>query len=130
TRACADDRPRDGRRAASRRRLSRGGGRGARARPVDADVRRLVVVWVVAGMVRSGQVFRGGARLLVRDLAQLATPAAGTTPRRGAELAAVDVVDDAFVLCAGDRIEAVGRMRDLPSIEGELAELDGRGLCA
>jgi imidazolonepropionase len=73
---------------------------------------------------------RGAARLLVRDLAQLATPAAGTTPRRGAELAAVDVVDDAFVLCAGDRIEAVGRMRDLPSIAGELAEVDGRGLCA
>ena len=72
----------------------------------------------------------GAARLLVRDLAQLATPAAGTTPRRGAELATVDVVDDAFVVCAGDRIEAVGRMRDLPSIEGELAELDGRGLSA
>ncbi|HEX4527002.1 MAG TPA: imidazolonepropionase [Gaiellaceae bacterium] len=72
----------------------------------------------------------GAARLLVRDLAQLATPAAGTTPRRGAELAAVDVIEDAFVLCAGDRIEAVGRMRDLPSIEGELSELDGSGLCA
>jgi imidazolonepropionase len=72
----------------------------------------------------------GAARLLVRDLAQLATPGAGPTPRRGAELAAVDVVDDAFVLCAGDRIEAAGRMRDLPSIEGELAELDGSGLCA
>ena len=69
-------------------------------------------------------------RLLVRDLAQLATPAAGTTPRRGAELAAVEVVDDAFVLCAGDRIEAVGRMRDLPVLDGELEELDGRGLCA
>ena len=69
-------------------------------------------------------------RLLVRDLAQLATPAAGATPRRGAELAAVEVVDDAFVLCAGDRIEAVGRMRDLPVLDGELEELDGRGLCA
>jgi imidazolonepropionase len=70
------------------------------------------------------------SRLLVRDLAQLATPAAGATPRRGAELAAIDVLDDAYVLCDGDRIEAVGRMRELPSIEGELHELDGRGLCA
>lgn len=69
-------------------------------------------------------------RLLVRNLAQLATPAAGSTPRRGAELAAVDVVEDAFVLCAGDRIEAVGRMRDLTALDGELEELDGRGLCA
>jgi imidazolonepropionase len=69
-------------------------------------------------------------RLLVRDLAQVATPGAGTTPRRGATLAAVDVIDDAFVLCAGDHIEAVGRMRDLGPIDGELEELDGRGLCA
>ncbi len=73
---------------------------------------------------------RGLARLLVRDLVQVATPAAGTVPHRGAELAAVDVIDDAFVLCAGDRIAAVGRMRDLPAIDGELEELDGRGLCA
>jgi imidazolonepropionase len=69
-------------------------------------------------------------RLLVRDLAQVATPGGGTTPRRGAALAAVDVIADAFVLCAGDRIEAVGRMRDLAPIDGELEELDGRGLCA
>ncbi len=72
----------------------------------------------------------GSTRLLVRDLAQVATPGAGGLPRRGAELAAVDVIDDAFVLCLGDRIEAVGRMRDLPSIDGALEELDGSGLCA
>ena len=58
------------------------------------------------------------------------TPAAGTLPRRGAELGAVDVINDAFVLCDGDRIAAVGRMRDLPVLDGELEELDGRGLCA
>ncbi|HVC87164.1 MAG TPA: imidazolonepropionase [Gaiellaceae bacterium] len=69
-------------------------------------------------------------RLLVRDLAQLATPSAGGFPRRGAALAAVDVVEDAYVLCAGDRIEACGRMRDLRALDGEVAELDGRGLCA
>ncbi len=69
-------------------------------------------------------------RLLVRDLAQLATPAPGPVPRRGAELAAVEVIEDGFVLCAGDRIEAVGRMRELPTLDGEVEELDGRGLCA
>jgi imidazolonepropionase len=66
----------------------------------------------------------------VRDLAQLATPADGAAPRRGAALGAVEVLEDAFVLCAGDRIEAVGRMRHLPRLDGDLEELDGRGLCA
>jgi imidazolonepropionase len=73
---------------------------------------------------------RGTARLLVRDLVQVVTPAAGTAPRRGAELAAVDVFDDAFILCDGDRIAAVGRMRDLTALDGDLEEVDGRGLCA
>ena len=71
----------------------------------------------------------GVVRLLVRDLAQVATPAAGPVPRRGAALAEVDVVENAFVLCAGDLIEAVGRMRDLAPVDGELEELDGSGLC-
>jgi imidazolonepropionase len=70
------------------------------------------------------------ARLLVRDLAQLATPAGGATPLRGAALGEVEVLEDAFVLCAGDSIEAVGRMRDLPVLDGDVVELDGRGLCA
>ena len=70
-------------------------------------------------------------RLLVRDLAQVATPAAGgATPRRGADLSSVTVVEDAYVLCADSRIEAVGRMRDLKTLEGEVEEIDGRGLCA
>ena len=70
------------------------------------------------------------ARLLVRDLAQLATPAPGDAPARGHALAEVEVLEDAFVLCAGDAIEAVGRMRDLPPLDGDVRELDGRGLCA
>jgi imidazolonepropionase len=73
------------------------------------------------------------ARFLVRDLAQLATPCGGALPRRGRELAAVEVLEDAFVLCDGGRIEAVGRMRDLGQSAGLLAgveELDGSGLCA
>jgi imidazolonepropionase len=40
------------------------------------------------------------------------------------------VLEDAYVLCAGDSIEAVGRMRDLPALDGDVVEVDGRGLCA
>jgi imidazolonepropionase len=68
--------------------------------------------------------------LLVRDLAQLASPAGTAAPLRGPALAAVEVIEDGFVLCVDGRIEAVGRMRDLPSLGGEVEELDGRGLCA
>jgi imidazolonepropionase len=71
-----------------------------------------------------------GPRLLVRDLAQLATPAGRGAPLRGDALAAVDVLEDAFVLCAAGRIEAVGRMRDLRPVSGELVEVDGAGLSA
>jgi imidazolonepropionase len=69
-------------------------------------------------------------RLLVRDLAQLATPAGREAPLRGPALGDVDVLEDAYVLCAGGTIEAVGRMRDLPALDGDVRELDGRGLCA
>jgi imidazolonepropionase len=69
-------------------------------------------------------------KLLVRDLAQLATPAGGEAPLRGAALGEVEVLEDAYVLCAGDSIEAVGRMRDLPALAGDIVEVDGRGLCA
>ena len=73
---------------------------------------------------------RGERRLLVRDLAQLATPAGTAAPLRGRALGEVEVVEDAYVLCAGRSIEALGRMRDLPRLEGEIEEVDGRGLCA
>jgi imidazolonepropionase len=72
----------------------------------------------------------GERRLLVRDLTQLATPAGTAAPLRGRALAEVDVVEDAYVLCAGASIESVGRMRDLPPLDGEIEEVDGRGLCA
>ena len=68
-------------------------------------------------------------RLLIRDLAQLATPV-GSPPLRGPALGELDVVADAYVLCEGDRIAAVGRMRELPSDGADLPEVDGRGLCA
>jgi imidazolonepropionase len=72
----------------------------------------------------------GERRLLVRDLVQLATPAGTAAPLRGRALGEIDVLEDAFVLCAGASIEAVGRMRDLSRLDGEVDELDGRGLCA
>jgi imidazolonepropionase len=72
----------------------------------------------------------GHGRLLVRDLGQLVTPAGRAAPLRGAALGEVDVLEDAFVLCAGGRIEEVGRMSDLGRLEGEVLEVDGRGMAA
>ncbi|MDX6480278.1 MAG: imidazolonepropionase [Gaiellaceae bacterium] len=69
-------------------------------------------------------------KLLVRDLVQLATPAGRGAPLRGHALGDVEVLEDAFVLCDGDTIEAVGRMRDLPAPDDDVIQLDGRGLCA
>jgi imidazolonepropionase len=70
------------------------------------------------------------SRLLVRDLARLATPAGVAAPLRGSALGEVDIVEEAFVLSSEGRIEAVGRMRDLPALAGDVEELDGRGRCA
>jgi imidazolonepropionase len=72
----------------------------------------------------------GVRRLLVRDLAQLATPRVTEAPLRGAALGDVDLIEDAYVLCLDAQIEAVGRMRELQPLDGEVEELDGRGLCA
>jgi imidazolonepropionase len=69
-------------------------------------------------------------KLLLRDLAQLATPAGREAPLRGAALGEVEVLEGAYVLCAGDSIEAVGCMRDLPALAGDVVEIDGRGMCA
>ncbi len=69
-------------------------------------------------------------RLLVRDLAQLVTPAGTEAPLRGRALGDVDWIDDAFLLAEDGRIAAVGRMGDLGPLEGDVEELDGRGLCA
>jgi imidazolonepropionase len=69
-------------------------------------------------------------RLLVRDLAQLVSPAGRAAPLRGAALGELDVVDDGYVLCDGGRIVEVGRMRELGPLDGDVEELDGRGLCA
>jgi imidazolonepropionase len=70
------------------------------------------------------------SRLLVRDLAQIATPAGRGAPLRGAALGEVTVIEDAFVLIDAGRIVAVGPMRDLRLMDGEVDEIDGRGRCA
>jgi imidazolonepropionase len=71
-----------------------------------------------------------GRRLLVRDLAQLVSPAGAGAPLRGRALVELDTVDGAFVLIEDGRIAAVGRMRELPALDDGVEELDGRGLCA
>jgi imidazolonepropionase len=71
-----------------------------------------------------------GPPLLVRDLKQVATPSGRSAPLRGGGLGELDVVEDAYVLCNGSRIEAVGRMRDLPALRSDVEEVDGRGLAA
>ncbi|HEX6724515.1 MAG TPA: imidazolonepropionase [Gaiella sp.] len=72
----------------------------------------------------------GPTRLLVRDLAQLVTPAGTHAPLRGSALGDVDLIEDAFVLVEGGAFEAIGRMRDLPPLDGDVEEIDGSGLCA
>ena len=69
-------------------------------------------------------------RLLIRDLAQVASPAGTHAPLRGPSLREIDVIEDAYVLCEEDRVAAVGSMRDLEPIAGDAEELDGRGLSA
>ena len=69
-------------------------------------------------------------RLLVRDLAQVATPAGTHAPLRGSSVGQVEVLDRAFVLCNGDTIETVGLMANLPALDDDVVEMDGRGMCA
>ena len=69
-------------------------------------------------------------RLLVRDLAQLATPAGREAPLRGKALGAVDVIEAAYVLCEAGRVVELGPMRQLGPLEGEIEELDASGMSA
>ena len=45
----------------------------------------------------------GARRILIRDVAQVATPAGAAAPLRGASLGALELVEDAFVLLHGER---------------------------
>ena len=69
-------------------------------------------------------------RLLIRDLAQVVTPARGTAPLRGRDLGELELTTDAYVLCMDGQIERTGAMRSLPQLDGDVEELDGRGLSA
>ena len=69
--------------------------------------------------------------LLLRDLAQVATPAGDGGPLRGRALREVAVHERAYVLIADDgTITSVGAMRDLPPIGSGVDDLDGSGLSA
>jgi imidazolonepropionase len=68
--------------------------------------------------------------LLIRDLAQVASPAGTAAPLRGAALREVTVIEDGYVRCEDGRIAAVGRMRDLGALGVDVVEIDGRGLSA
>jgi imidazolonepropionase len=71
------------------------------------------------------------AKLLVRDLAQAVSPAGTQAPLRGRDaLGALEIVEDAFVLCDEGRVASVGRMRDLGSLGGDVLEVDGCGRAA
>jgi len=72
------------------------------------------------------------SRLLIRDLAQVATHPGTDGPLRGAALREVDVIERGYVLVDPDgTIAAVGAMRDLPSVgASDVEELDGTGLSA
>ena len=70
------------------------------------------------------------ARLLIRNLAQLVTPAREDAPLREKALGQVDVWADAFLLCEDGVVAATGRMRDLGPLSGDVTELDGHGLSA
>ena len=69
-------------------------------------------------------------RLLIRDLSQVASPAGLTAPVRGSELRAIDLVEDAYILCEDGLIADVGPMRQLPRLDDDVVEVDGRGLSA
>ena len=68
--------------------------------------------------------------LLIRDLQQVVSPAGRDAPLRGSALREQELVENAYVLCDGGTIAAVGSMAELPPLDGEVEELDGRGLCA
>ena len=69
-------------------------------------------------------------RLLIRDLRQVVSPAGHDAPLRRDRLREQELVERAYVLCEGGMIAAVGSMDELPALDGDVEELDGRDLCA
>jgi imidazolonepropionase len=68
--------------------------------------------------------------LLVRDLAQLVSPAGRSAPLWGSALGDVEVLENAYLLVEDGQIVETGTMRDLRPRGDEIEELDARGLCA
>lgn len=70
--------------------------------------------------------------LLVHDLDQVATPAGGPAPLRGAALGEVRVLEQAYVLCVDGIVSEVGPMAELDrsALPDGLVEVDGRGRVA
>ncbi|HWB57400.1 MAG TPA: imidazolonepropionase [Gaiellaceae bacterium] len=70
--------------------------------------------------------------LLVRDLAQVVSPAGGPPPLRGSSLGEVRVVERGYVFCVDGVVAALGPMAELePSrLPPDVVELDGSGLAA
>jgi imidazolonepropionase len=68
--------------------------------------------------------------LLVRDLSQVVSPAGGHPPLRGSALRELSVIENGYVLCEDGEVAAVGSMDDLPTLEGDVVEVDGRGRAA
>jgi imidazolonepropionase len=68
--------------------------------------------------------------LLVRDLAQIASPAGRGAPLRGPGLGDVRVTENGYVLCTDGRVASVGTMDELGPLDGEVVEVDGRGRAA
>ena len=68
--------------------------------------------------------------LLVRDLAQVVSPAGSRAPLRGSELRELSVVESGYVLCEDGAISAVGAMSELGALAGDVVEVDGRGRVA
>jgi len=69
-------------------------------------------------------------KLLLRDLRQVVSPAGAGGPLRGRALGELDVIENGYVLCDGDTIEAVGRMSELGLVDSDVEDVDGSGLCA
>ena len=72
------------------------------------------------------------SRLLIRDLAQIATHRGTGAPLRGEALGEVEIVERGYVLVEPEgTIGGVGAMRDLPMLDdADIEELDGTGLAA
>ncbi|HEY6252829.1 MAG TPA: imidazolonepropionase [Candidatus Angelobacter sp.] len=71
--------------------------------------------------------------LLLTNIGQLVTLRGGAGPRRGAALSDIGLIQDAAVLCAGGRIAAVGKQREvlrdpwLRKNKGKIHEIDCGG---